>query len=328
LRKNDTLTQDTNYVALAWQHLGLVGHLAGCLSFLDRSDQTTQNHGRVRDEMSLCRPLLRYHGGKWQSGKWIVSHFPSHQIYVEPFGGAASVLLQKSRAYAEVYNDVDAEVVNLFRVLRDEKQRSKLLELLYLTPFAREEFDEAYTPAEDAVERALRLIVRSFMGFSSGGVNANRKTGFRGRSFRPGAPSPAMDWMNYPESLAQIIERLRGVCIENQDVFQLIPKLDTPQTLYYLDPPYLESTRACYGMYCHEFTEAKHIELCEMVQTLQGMVVISGYYSELYKNLYKDWHCVTRKVLCDGHGEREECLWLSPSVTNQSCQRNILELCL
>ena len=265
--------------------------------------------------MNIRRPLLRYHGGKWKSGKWIASHFPKHKVYVEPFGGAASVLLQKPRAYTEVYNDLDSDIVNLFLVLQDDTQRQQLAERLFLTPFARKEFQRAYEPAECPLERAIRLIIRSFMGFSSAAVNADRKTGFRCKSFRAGTP-PSMDWRNYPDCLQGIVERLRGVCIENRDAFDLIPTLDSSETLFYADPPYLPSTRISYGAYLHELSEDEHIELAYLLHSVKGMVVISGYPSELYDRLYSDWERDEKQVFSDG-GARTEYLWMSPSVTAQ-----------
>jgi len=110
------------------------------------------------------RPILRYHGGKWRLAPWIISHFPRHRFYVEPFGGVASVLLRKPRSFHEVYNDLDGNLVNLLSVLRDETTRNKLIEDLRLTPFAREEFVLARRDADDPIERARRTIVRSFMG--------------------------------------------------------------------------------------------------------------------------------------------------------------------
>jgi DNA adenine methylase len=259
------------------------------------------------------RPLLRYHGGKWRLGKWIISHFPEHRVYVEPFGGGASVLLQKPRAYAEIYNDVDGDVVNLFRVLRDPGQRRELAEAVYLTPFAREEFQGAYVPSDSPVERARNMIVRSFMGFSSGGSNIGRKTGFRGKSFRSGS-SPSTDWRNYPGCLQEIAERLRGVCVENRDAFELIPSLDGAETLFYLDPPYPESTRVDYGAYAHELSDEDHVRLAETAGSLRGMAVISGYDSEMYSDLYRSWEKVKKQTYSDC-GERTECLWISPAAS-------------
>ena len=257
------------------------------------------------------RPLLRYHGGKWKCGEWIASHFPAHKVYVEPFGGGASVLLQKCRSYAEIYNDLDDDVVNLFRVLQVEDHSRRLVEKLYLTLFSREEFLLAYESTDCPVERARRLIIRSFMGFS-GGVNADSPTGFRGKSLRTGCP-PAMNWRNYPDCLRFIVERLRGVCVENRDAFDLIPHMDTEDTLFYVDPPYLPDTRVKYGAYRYELTYDDHIKLAALLRDLKGMVVLSGYASDLYDSLYDGWERDEKQVHSDG-GSRIECLWLSPAT--------------
>lgn len=121
------------------------------------------------------RPVLRWHGGKWLLAHWIIEHFGPHRVYVEPFGGAASVLLRKQRSYAEVYNDLDDDAVNLFRVLRSDRA-NELVDALRMTPFAQVEFLAAYKRCEEEVERARRLIIRSFMGFGSNGHH--RLTGF------------------------------------------------------------------------------------------------------------------------------------------------------
>jgi DNA adenine methylase len=125
------------------------------------------------------RPVLRYHGGKWRLAPWIISHFPPHRIYTEAFGGAGSVLLRKPRApFVEVLNDLDGEVVNLFRVLRDEQQSAQLCALLWRTPYARAEFVDSYEVIAAPVEQARRTVVRSFMGFGSDSASG-AVTGFR-----------------------------------------------------------------------------------------------------------------------------------------------------
>ena len=122
---------------------------------------------------------------------WVLSHFGPHRVYVEPFGGAASVLLRKPPVYAEVYNDLDGEVVNLFRVMQSPATAEDLVKLLELTPFARDEFYLAYTLSAEPVERARRLIMRSFMGFGSNGHNAAVRTGFRSNANRAGSTPTA-----------------------------------------------------------------------------------------------------------------------------------------
>jgi DNA adenine methylase len=271
------------------------------------------------------RPVLRWHGGKWLLGPWIISHFPSHQVYVEPFGGAASVLMQKERSYAEIYNDLDGDVVNLFRVLRDGRG-DDLVKALRLTPFSRDEFNLAYETTDDEIERARRLVVRSFMGFGSNGHNIKAKTGFRANSNRSGT-TPAHDWVNYPDSLAKVIKRLEGVTIENKDALAIAVQHDADDTLHYFDPPYVPSTRSLAnpydikyrgGMYVHEMAEEDHAPMLEAMRGLRGMVVLSGYASPIYDEALKDWHRVTREALADGARPRTEVLWI-----NDQCWQRI-----
>lgn len=257
------------------------------------------------------RPVLRWHGGKWNLAPWVIQHLPAHRIYVEPFGGAASVLLRKPRAYAEVYNDLDDDVVNLFRVLRHPGSAERLVAAIRLTPFARVEQMEAYEQTTDSVERARRLIVRSYMGFGSNGTH--RKTGFRANSNRSGT-TPARDWANYPDPLAAVAERMVGVTVENRDAKAVMAAHDGPGTLHYVDPPYMPETRDKGGDYAHELTAVQHVELLQFLRTLGGMVVLSGYPSPVYDDLLADWTRVERKALADGARARTEVLWINPAA--------------
>lgn len=265
------------------------------------------------------RPVLRYHGGKFRLAPWIISHFPAHRCYVEPYGGAASVLMCKPRCYAEVYNDLDGEVVNLFRVLRNPAQARELERLLRLTPFAREEFEESYITAGDPIEQARRTIARSFMGFGSAAANG-RATGFRANTTRSGT-TPAHDWASFPDVLPAFVERLRGVVVENRPALAVMEHHDGPATLHYVDPPYPTVTRSgnksC--TYRYEMTDDEHRELATALHSLRGMVVLSGYGCPLYDNeLYPDWQRVERKAFADGARERVEVLWLNPAAQQQT----------
>lgn len=254
---------------------------------------------------TVKRPVMRYHGGKWLLADWIIGHFPKHRCYVEPFGGAASVLMQKERSYAEVYNDLHGEVVNVFKVLRDAGEQ--LREVLYLTPFSRSDFVESYEPSADPIEQARRTIARTFMGFGS---NAhNKKTGFRANSNRSGT-TPAHDWRNYADAIPWMVDRLRGVVIENRHAFEVMTAHDSAKTLHYVDPPYVAETRGKGGDYAFEMTDDDHRELAAVLCRLKGAVIVSGYPSELYESLYGDWERVERKALADGARERTEVLWL------------------
>ncbi len=263
------------------------------------------------------RPILRYHGGKWRLAAWIIQHLAPHHTYVEPFGGAASVLLRKSRSPAEIYNDLDGEVVNLFRVARD--RGDELRRAIPLTPFAREEFAASYCETEDPLERARRMVLRSFQGFGSAAASGER-TGFRSTSVRSGT-SPAMDWRNYPDALHTIIERLQGVVIEQRNAQTIMEHHDRSTTLHYVDPPYVHSTRsakvrhtATGKSYRHELSDEEHLQLANFLKDRQGMVVLSGYPCALYDDLYHEWHRVERQAYADGARGRTECLWLNQAA--------------
>jgi DNA adenine methylase len=223
-------------------------------------------------------------------------------------------LLRKAPSYAEIYNDMDGEVVNLFRVLRGGRAMD-LIEALRLTPFAREEFAEAYETSACEVERARRLIIRSFMGFGSNGHA--RLTGFRANSNRSGT-TPAHDWTNYPEALARVVVRLRGVTIENRDAKQVMAAHDATTTLHYVDPPYLLATRDDAAPdYRFEMTDQDHAELLAFLQTLKGAVIVSGYASEIYDRELLGWRRETRASLADGAKKRTEVIWMNAAASQQ-----------
>lgn len=263
------------------------------------------------------RPALRWHGGKWKLAPFIIGHFPPHRVYVEPYGGAASVLIGKQRSYAEVYNDMDGLVVNLFRILRSPEM-PELIRRLEMTPFARQEFEVAYEVSEDPIEEARRLVVRSFMGFGSDGFNRNVRTGFRANSNRSGT-TPAHDWVNLPAALRAVAERFQGVVIEHRDAMEVITQHDGDDTLHYLDPPYMPATRSdksrksggAYHAYVHEMAEADHHSMLSRIIDLKGAVIISGYPTTIYDEALESWHRVTCDALADGALKRTEVLWIN-----------------
>lgn len=267
------------------------------------------------------RPVLRWHGGKWKLAPWILLHFPPHRIYTEAFGGAASVLVRKAPSFSEVYNDLDGEVVNLFQVLRRPEDAARLIELLRLTPFARGEFESSYEDIDEPIERARRLVVRSFMGFGSDAPNKDLRTGFRAQSSQSGR-SPEKDWLNYPDALAITVNRLRSVVVERRPAIEIITKNDAADTLHYVDPPYMPETRSAksgrgrlkYHAYAHEMTAQDHAELLEVLRNVAGMVVLSGYPAPLYEDALSDWRRVQIAALADGARARTEVLWINPQA--------------
>jgi len=237
--------------------------------------------------------------------------------------------MQKRRSYAEVYNDRWDVVVNVFRVMRDPGLAGKLEYQLRMTPFSRTEFnlcgDQDLALIECPIERARRTIIRSFMGFGSAATNADHATGFRASSNRSGTTA-AHDWANYPNCISMFTERLKGVVIENRPYHQVLKQQDTPETLHYLDPPYVHATRNMKrgnAAYAHEFTDQDHIDMSETVKRLKGMVIISGYDCELYQEIFKGWKKITRAAKADGARDRIECLWLNDRAANLQINKEL-----
>ncbi len=265
----------------------------------------------------MKRPMLRYHGSKFKLAPWIISHFPPHKIYIEPYGGGGSVLFCKDRSESEVYNDLDGEVVAVFRVLQNTVHAEQLKEKLYYTPYSRVEFLLAREPTEDLVERARRTIVRAHMGFGSAGATKNN-TGFRNDSSRTNS-APALTWMRLTDHLDGFITRFRGVLIEERDALEVIDQHDKPGALFYIDPPYLNETRSVrHGQkyYQHEMTNDDHVTMLGKILQLEGVVVLSGYDNDLYNDTLVGWRHDQIKSRCSGQRgskERVETIWISPN---------------
>lgn len=245
-----------------------------------------------------------------------MSFFPAHTCYVEPFGGAAGVLLQKERAYAEVYNDLDRAVVNFFEVLRDPASRRDLITAVTLTPYARAEFDLAWTETDDPIESARRLCVRAQMGFGSPS-GTKGSTGFRTDTKREYGTAQHL-WAQYPASIAAAGERFAGVLIEHRPAVEVMSSHDAATTLHFVDPPYVHSTREGGGRkrYRHEMSNDDHVQLLDTLLELEGFVVLSGYSSDLYHDKLADWEVSSTKArISAGRGTalREEVVWINPA---------------
>lgn len=260
---------------------------------------------------------MRYHGGKWKIAPWIISHFPSHDVYVEPFGGGASVLMRKHPSRAEVYNDLDGEIVNVFCVLRDREKAAILADMCAFTPYARYEMDLANTESADPIEKARRTLFRAWASFGSSGATRGR-TGFRTYTKPDARYTPVTkSWNRMPAAILEFARRLRHVIIENRPAIKVMLQHDTPETLHYVDPPYLPETRTFDGgrYYRCEMTAEEHRGLLEFIQTLQGSVVLSGYKSALYDKALSGWktvNCQTSGSSRFGSVCRTECLWIKP----------------
>lgn len=273
--------------------------------------------------------MLRYHGGKFRIADWVLGFLPPHECYVEPFAGAGSVFFRKPRSSAECLNYLDERIVNVYRVLRDPARARALMERLQLTPFARAEFEAAYEATDDPVEAAARTITLSFMGQGSDAVTRGFRTGFRcALRNRDSKALPSHEWADWPDSIGAFCERLKGVAIENTDGIRLIGRLDSPSTLFYVDPPYPFETRAAargrHG-YRHEMETEHHEQLAAALQECRGMVAISGYPCTLYdETLYPGWQRHEIDAVADRNAKRTEVIWLNPACAAAQRQRRLI----
>ena len=263
----------------------------------------------------MKRPPLRYHGGKWVLAPWIVSHFPDHTCYVEPFGGGASVLMQKPPSRIEVYNDQWSAVVRFMRVLRE--RTDELVHAVRCTPFARDEYEVCRTRARsdepmDDVEFARCFYGESWMGGWTG-IGLEKRTGWRRSKFR----DPTQSYRDV-DDLYEFADRLRRVQIDNRSASEVLRVFDSPDTLHYVDPPYVTSTRGVRWKgddYVHALSDRDHIELLEQLCSAEGLVVLSGYDCPLYRELIPGWQRLEAAAVRGNGTAATESLWLSPRVT-------------
>lgn len=260
-----------------------------------------------------------WYGGKFSHLGWLLPLLPQTQHYCEPFGGSAAVLINREPAPVETYNDIDSEVVNFFRVLRDDKDR--LIELIGLTPFSREEFELAISPIDQTlpeIERARRFYIRARQVRT--GLAQKASSGRWAHCLltsRAGMAGAVSRWLGAVEDLDLIAQRLLRVQIEHAPALEVIQRYDSPATLHYLDPPYSHDSRTDINAYAHEMTEQQHRELAHILRHLQGKVALSGYQSPLMDELYDDWHCVAgpEKQIPSSKAPRREMLWTNYDVT-------------
>lgn len=270
-----------------------------------------------------ARPALRYHGGKWRLAPWIVSCFPqlaAYDAYVEPYGGSAAVLLRKERSPIEVLNDLDGDVVNYFRTLRDCPD--VLIRSIEFTPFSRREWEAAEGLTSDPIEMARRFYLRSYGSIS--GPTAQWRTGWRRQktltrtSTGTREMSVAAQLFADTEHLYTVAARLRGVFIEDRPAISLMQDYDGDRVLFYVDPPYPAQARRKWKStaYRHEMSDEDHRELATTLNEMTGMVILSGYDCDLYRELFPDskWMMLRKQSRTNGNGTATEVLWLNEAA--------------
>jgi len=242
--------------------------------------------------------------------EWIIAQFPAHRCYVEPFSGAASVLLQKAPSKVEVLGDIYGRIVNVFRVLRDPASKERLIELLRFTPYSEQESRACRDLSADPVEDARRMIVLGHQGHGSTGAGGGKLSGWR-RGLRGLGGNSAEEWRVVWEHVAGWGDRLRGVYIEQADAIEVMARWDWHDTLHYVDPPYVGETRVD-GLrgYASEMTDDDHRRLAAFLHTLKGAVIVSGYPSPLYDELFAGWTRLQRSNRADKGNTRVEVIWM------------------
>lgn len=276
------------------------------------------------------KPLVPWFGGKARMARIIADKLPPHKFYVEPFGGAAGVLMAKSPGPVEIYNDLHDGIVTLFKVVRDPLLCRQLLELLELTPYARTEWRDCNSSWEtetDLVEKARKVYVtlsQNFVGATNGG-----SWSFGGLKCNGNVAS---QFYNSLVNIKVVAARLRNVQIENKPALEVMARWDSPETVLYVDPPYLPETRSkAPGDYKHELTQENHSELLDFLLNCKSMVILSGYPSKFYSDalepngwLKEEFEALAASAMQTvgnglkgksvDHAKRTECLWFSPNA--------------
>jgi len=274
-------------------------------------------------QMQKPRKVIAFgwYGGKYSHLDWLLPQLPDCFHYCEPFAGSGAVLLNRKPSSVETYNDIDGEVVNFFRVLREEKEA--LIEKVALTPFSREEFSLAceLNPNITNLERARRFYVRArqvrtgLAQTASVGRWANCKN-----TSRAGMSGVVSRWLGGIEQLDVIAERLLRVQIENRPAINVIQLYDSKKTLFYCDPPYIHSTRGDTKSYRFEMNNYDHEALAETLNNVNGLVALSNYDCELMDKLYpsKKWNKVyaPQKTIHSTKDIRQEVLWVNYNIND------------
>jgi len=267
-----------------------------------------------------------WYGGKFSHLDWLLPLLPRTNHFCEPFAGSAAVLLNREPSPVETYNDLDSEVANFFKVLRDKKD--ELLYSIGMTPFSREEFQLSIKalsqPQEFSdFERARLFFVRARQvrtGLAQKASNGRWANCLN--TSRAGMAGAVSRWLGSVESLEYIASRLLRIQIENDDAQKIIKRYDSEETLFYCDPPYVHSTRGDNNAYSNEMTDDNHRELADTLNKVKGLVAISNYDCALMEELYPfpKWkkHTSPYKTIHSTKDKRQEVLWVNYDLENYS----------
>lgn len=258
------------------------------------------------------RSILRYPGAKWRIADFILQYMPQHHSYLEPFFGSGAVLFRKAPAPIETVNDINNDVVNLFRVV--QTKAAVLAEAIAGLPYARQVYEDSLQsdPEASDVERAARFLtlVWQSYGTRADGMNCGWKKDVAGRE----AAYAVRNWNRLPSWIIAAQARLKQVQIEHKDALQLIRQFNHPKVLVYCDPPYMLSTRSCKSSYRHEMDDATHEELLDVLNRHRGVAMLSGYANELYEAKLQGWARYDVDMVITSGIKRTETLWIKGVV--------------
>lgn len=257
--------------------------------------------------MRRTKAVVKYPGSKWGLAKWIISYFPEHHSYLEPFFGSGAVLFNKPRSNIETVNDLDGNVVNLFGWIRSDPER--LAREIYFTPYSRQVYEDAFRAVpEDSLQKAVNFYVRLQMGhgFRTNGEKVGWKNDVQGRE----RAYAAKDWCELPEKIIQAAERLRGVQIEHRPAVDVIRRFNSQKVLIYADPPYVLGTRHGKQYRC-EMDDRDHEDLLDVLLDHKGPVLLSGYDNALYSDRLRGWHREQAVSYSQIASRKTEVLWMN-----------------
>lgn len=266
------------------------------------------------------KPILKYPGAKWAIASWIHQYTPIAYRVIDVYGGSGAFLLTLPyHPTHTIYNDLNGDLVNFFRVLRDPAQRDALILMASFTPWSREEYVTAIdsrgrvVPSGDPIEDARRFLIGTWMQH---GANTAARNGWRNQGTKDRSSHTWETWRKLPDRLRLVADRLMCAEIECVPALDLMRRHATPSTLMYVDPPYMRTS--VHGtrkrMYQHEMTDVDHAALLQQCLAHPGMCMVSGYETELYAKMLKGWTCVTCDTRADSASLRREHLWLNPAV--------------
>lgn len=300
-------------------HKDMVNQISSLINLQGNNPQSNEqiwdaHYSPNKNDSVIKNPIIKYYGSKYALREWIISFFPSdHVSYVEVFGGSGAILLNKPRSFCETYNDKWGDAVNFFRVMQNSPAEFiwKCKHMAWARTEYKEQLEQKIDPKQDPMGAALQFYIGanmaiSNMPFGKNGYKMMTKT----VRYKPAC--------QVPKSLEQTCNRLIGVQIENLDFFDIMAKYEAaaPHALFYLDPPYVKSTRVSTKVYAYEWTNEQHIQASEVVKASEAYIVISGYDSELYKELYEQhgWRKFTKQAKIMSGKDATECVWINPAT--------------